>query len=420
MNSPLHSRTGNSRPGSARIPLQAEDERQRAETRPRYLAIARRFALAMLLVSTLSLAFGQDPPANPGAPTNAPAPEAKPAASSDTNAPAGAAASTNQDIQVSFQGANIDMIVQWLAQQTGKSVVKHPQAQCQLTIMSSKKLPLRDAISLIYRAISLEGISVIESSTTIMLVPEGKEPKLNPEVLDASRKDIPEGHERLVKMFPLAHVQGADLKEKLRGLLSDKGSIEVDDSVNQLIVTDYNDNLRLIAQLINEFDVPESGTVLKIYPLKYGDAEEIGNLIGLIMNLQTSGSSSSSSSSPASRPSGSSARNFPISIGGPPGMPMPSGESGGGGPSPAVGASGQGIRIWPDRISNRLVVSAPKARLAELERLLLILDTEKTADVTVRVMPLKNIQAVDLVKDIGPLYQKAGGGKTGKETIEVA
>jgi len=101
-------------------------------------------------------------------------------------------------------------------------------------------------------------------------------------------------------------------------------------------------------------------------------------------------------------------------------MPMPSGDSGGGGASPAVGASGAGIRIWPDRISNRLVVSAPKARLAELERLLVILDAEKTADVTVRVLPLKNIQAADLVKDIGPLYQKAGGGKTGKETIEVA
>lgn len=51
------------------------------------------------------------------------------------------AAQTNQDsqtktnkapatdeIQVSFQGANIDMIVQWLAQTTGKSVVKHPRS----------------------------------------------------------------------------------------------------------------------------------------------------------------------------------------------------------------------------------------------------------------------------------------------------
>src|SRR4051812_37791472 len=40
---------------------------------------------------------------------------------------------TNQDgVELSFQGANIDMVVQWLAQTTGKTVVKHPQVQCQL------------------------------------------------------------------------------------------------------------------------------------------------------------------------------------------------------------------------------------------------------------------------------------------------
>jgi len=391
-----------------------------------------RLISAVFLSVLIPPAFAQDPPANTdkkppaeATSTNAPSADAKAASSSETNAPASTpdkpAASTNQDIQVSFQGANIDMIVQWLAQTTGKSVLKHPQAQCQLNIMSSKKLPPRDAINLVYRAMALEGVSAVESSSTIMIVPEGKEPKLNPEVLDASRKDIPEGRQRLVKMFPLANVQAADLKEKLRGVLSDKGTIEVDDRANQLIVTDYNDNLRLLAQLINEFDVPDSGLVLQIYPLKYGDAEELGSLIGLIMNVQTSGSAPSGRSS-----SGPSSRSMPVSMSGPMplGGPPPPSDSGGGSSSPPSGASSSasvpGIRIWPDRTSNRLVVSAPKARLAEFERLLLVLDTEKPADVTVRVLPLKNILAVDLVKDIGPLYQKVGGGKTGKEIIEVA
>src|ERR1035441_9309852 len=61
---------------------------------------------------------------------------------SKTNKTAGA-----DEIQVSFQGANIDMIVQWLAQTTGKSVVKNSQVQCQLTIMSSKKVSTREARS---------------------------------------------------------------------------------------------------------------------------------------------------------------------------------------------------------------------------------------------------------------------------------
>ena len=57
-------------------------------------------------------------------------------------------------------------------------------------------------------------------------------------------------------MFRLAYIQAADLREKVRGLISDKGTIDVDERSNQLIVTDYNDNLRLLADLIKEFDVP--------------------------------------------------------------------------------------------------------------------------------------------------------------------
>src|SRR5438094_3897727 len=99
--------------------------------------------------------------------------------------------SSSDDIQLSFQGANVDMIVQWLAEKTGKSVVKHPQVQCQLTITSSKKLSSRQAIDLVYRALSLEGFTAVESSNSILIVPEGKEPKMNPELLDGSKKDIP-------------------------------------------------------------------------------------------------------------------------------------------------------------------------------------------------------------------------------------
>src|SRR3954464_4921923 len=39
----------------------------------------------------------------------------------------------SDDITLSFQGANVEMVVQWLAETTGKTVVKHPQVQCQLT-----------------------------------------------------------------------------------------------------------------------------------------------------------------------------------------------------------------------------------------------------------------------------------------------
>ena len=341
---------------------------------------------------------------------------------SASDAKADSASSTNE-IQISFQGANIDMIAQWLAQNTGKSVVKHPQVQCQLTIMSSKKVTPREAINLVYRALSLEGFTAVESSNSIFIVPEGKEPKLNPELLDGKLKDIPEGRQRLVKIFPLAHMQAADLRGKILALLSDKGTIDLDERANQLVVTDYNDNLRLLSELIREFDVPASGLTIEIYPLKYADPDELTGILNLILNAQAPGPGSSRRSSP-SRSNSSPSMGGPmgISFGGP-----PSGDSSGGGsssdPPPSSSSSapsaGQQVRIWPDKPSNRLVVFAPKSKLTEVARLIEVLDTEKPEDVAVRMIPLKNLTAADLVKEIGPLYQKMGG-RANKEMIEIA
>jgi len=321
-------------------------------------------------------------------------------------------------MQLSFQGANIEMVVQWLAKATGKSVVKHPRVQCQLTIVSSKKLGRRDAINLVYRALALEGFTTIETSKSILIVPEGQEPKMSPELLENSRTEMPEGRQRLVKIFPLKYIQASELREKVRAVLSEKATIDVAERANQLIVTDYTDNIRLLGELVKELDIPAGGdTVIEFYSLKHSEAEELGALLSLVLNSQPAPPASSSRSS--SQPSRSSS--LPPGMVGGPQPPMVNPEPpGGASPPPSAGSQGgQQIRIWPDKTSNRLIVAAPKLKLPEIQRLIEVLDTEKPQDVSIRVLPLKNVSAEDLVKDIGPLYQKMSG-KSLKDTIEVS
>jgi type II secretion system protein D len=338
---------------------------------------------------------GAPPPGPPGPSDPSPAPS-DPAASSD-------------EIQLSFQNANIDNVVQWLAKTTGKSVLKHPRIQCQLTIVSSKKLPPREAVNLVYRALALEGFTTIETSQSISIVPEGQEPKLSPEMLSASQEETPEGRQRLIRVFPLKNIPPGELRDKVRGVLSEKASIEVDERGHQLIVTDYTDNIRLLGELIREIDVPSiSETVIEIYPLKYSEADDLSLLISAVLNAQAGPLPSSASPSPSPRPPQ-------------PGMPMPMPSSpppsSGAPPQPAATGSQQ-VRIWPDKTSNRLIVAAPRSKIPEVEKLIEILDTEKPADVSVRVLPLKHVSAEDLVKEIAPLYQKMGG-RSLKEMIEI-
>lgn len=339
----------------------------------------------------------------PGSPVVAGVPPGQPGG--DTNAPA-----ADGDIQLSFQNANVDMVVQWLAKTSGKSVIKHPQVQCQLTIVNSQKMPVRDAMSLVYNALELQGFTTIESLNSIMIVPDGKEPKLSPTFVDSDTNRMPVGRQRIVKVFQLAHVSASELKDRVKAVLTDKAVVEADDRGNQLIVTDYTDNIELLTSLLPELDrVSETESIIKIYDLRYLQAQELANLLNLVLSNQAGPTSSSRSRSSPSPSRGSLPPGIVIS------GPTPSPSSGGSASN--VTPSGE-VRFWPDNTSNRLIVSAPKDRLTEVEDLIQSLDTEKPADVAVRVIPLKNASAPDLVREIGPLYQKMSGDSL-KDVIEV-
>ena len=264
----------------------------------------------------------------------------------------------SDDIQLSFQGANIDMVVQWLAQTTGKTVVKHPQVQCQLTITSSKKVSQREAINIVYRALALEGFSAIETRQSIMIVPEGKEPRMTPEVVDGSLKDLPEGRQRLTKVFSLSHVQAAALKDKVQAALSDKATIMLDDRANQMIITDFNDNLRVVGELIAALDTdrPEDVAV-RILALKHMSAVDLAKeLAPLYQKIN--------------------------------------------GKSP-----GNAIDVVADDRSNSLIILSSESDFSSLQRIIAALDTNDAQEKARKTFVLKNADAQDVAKQLQDLGQ---------------
>ncbi len=302
----------------------------------------------------------------PGLPLPADPPEPPPG----TNSAAAKGKGTNaapDEIEVSFQGANIDMVVQWLAQTSGKSVVKHPRVQCQLTIVSSKKVTKREGLNLVYRALALEGFTAIESGSIITIVPEGKEPKMSPALLDSSRTDIPQGRQKLVKIFPLKFIQAADLKEKVKAALSDKGTVEADDRANQLIVSDYNDNLRLASEIIHALDTDKPGDVMvRVIALKNVDAADLVKDVGPLYQKINSKS------------------------------------------------PGEVIEISANDRSNSLIVLSSKANYDGIEKLVTALDTDDAQDKVMKAFPLKNADAQDVAKQLKDLVQNQDNSSGGR------
>ncbi|MDB6028514.1 MAG: hypothetical protein JWM68_4737 [Verrucomicrobiales bacterium] len=279
------------------------------------------------------------------------------AAASPTDAAKAGMASTNE-VQLSFQSANIDAIVQWLAQTTGKTVMKHPRVQCQITIMGLKKVTPKDAVAMVYRALSMEGFNAIETTKAILIVPEGQEPKMPPELFSSSKSELPDGRQKVLKVFTLHHLQSAELKDKIKSVLSEKAVLEVNERSNQIIVTDYADNVRLLDSLINALDAdnPEDLSV-RMLPLKHVTAAELAKEIGPIYQKM------------------------------------------------AGKAVHDLIEVGADDRSNSLIILANEANFSRVKALVDSLDAEDAQEKVIKTFTLKNADAQDVAKQMQDLNQ---------------
>ena len=105
--------------------------------------------------------------------------------------------------------------------------------------------------------------------------------------------------------------------------------------------------------------------------------------------------------------------------------------SGGAGAKPAPQAKGRPpqpkkpvraaskVKFIADKVSNRIVVTAPPDEIPRIEELIKTLDQEKPEDVRVRVIDLVNVDASDLVQEITPMYQKLSGQSL-RDTIQIS
>ncbi len=290
-------------------------------------------------------------------------------------------------IQLSFKGAKVDMIVEWLSKETGKSIIKHPRVQCQLTIVSSNKMPKQEALRLVYNALTLEGYTTVENAKSIMIVPSGEVDNIRTEMISKDVDNAQE-RERVVKVFQLNHIDASDLEDIIEETLSSNANIDADDTVNKLVVSDYAQNIRMLEELVQEIDVPNStDSIIEIIELKYADAEELAELLESVLS---GGGSSSRSRSSYYRSRSSRDR----------------------------GNNGE-IRLWPDQYSNRIIVSAPERKIRDVRKMIETLDAEKPEDLTIRVIPLKHMDAEDLMDEIGPLYDRLSASSL-KGMIELA
>ena len=149
------------------------------------------------------------------------------------------------------------------------------------------------------------------------------------------------------------------MKDRIRTALSDKATVDVDERANQIIITDYNDNLRVAGELIEALDNerPEDVSV-RVIPLKHIAADQLAKEMAPLYQ-----------------------------------------KYGGKGGAKAT------IDVASDDRSNSLIVLSSLADFNAIEKLVAMLDTEDAQEKATQTFILKNADAQDVAKQLQDLNQ---------------
>lgn len=311
------------------------------------LSIRRRGDGAVQVLLALLLALAPFLPAiaqNP--PQPAPTPSAQPATPAQ-----------GQALALNFKDADIDSVVGAFGHLLNRTFIIDPRVRGKITLETPRPVSPARAYELLKSSLRLQGFAIVESGAIARVLPEA-DAKLQAGPVGVGQAPGA-GDQIVTQVFRLNYESASGLVPVLRPLIAPNNTIVAYPNNNTLVITDYASNLQRLGRLIATLDSPASAEV-EVIPVRHALASDLAVQVSRLLD-------------DASRP---------------------------GGQSPGVALdAGQRISILADtRINAILVRAASPSRMSLAKSLIGRLDQPASEPGNIRVVYLRNAEAIRLVQ----------------------
>lgn len=175
---------------------------------------------------------------------------------------------------LNFVNADIESVVKAIGHYTGTTFVIDPRVKGQLTLVSEKPLNKEQAFKLLTSNLRMQGFAVVTSDGFSKVVPEA-DAKLQGGPTQA--KSV-KGDQIVTQVFRINYEAANNIVTALRPLISPNNVINVTPGNNSIVITDYADNMRRMAEVIALLDVP-ANPELEVIPIKHTVASDIAAIV---------------------------------------------------------------------------------------------------------------------------------------------
>ena len=201
----------------------------------------------------------------------------------------GPAGSEEGLIQLNFpESLEVKLLVDYVAKRLGMNILYDESAvKKRITILAPAKVPKDSLLGLLQNILKVTGLAlvdadqpgwkqIVESKDLVAVTGRIEE--------DTARLTTAEPTTAIMQVFPLKHVSTQFMTQTIKPFLSTPGGdcLTIEDR-RLLIVTDYADNLRRVAQLIGMFDQPGRAATVQFVDVKHWQASELAQRVQTLL-----------------------------------------------------------------------------------------------------------------------------------------
>ncbi|MFM0227452.1 type II secretion system secretin GspD [Paraburkholderia dipogonis] len=264
-------------------------------------------------------------------------------------------------VTLNFVNADIDQVAKAIGAATGKTIIVDPRVKGQLNLVSENAVPEDQALKTLQSALRMQGFALVQDHGVLKVVPEA-DAKLQGVPTYVGNAPTARGDQVVTQVFVLKNESANNLLPVLRPLISPNNTVAAYPANNTIVVTDYADNVRRIAQIIQGVDTA-AGQSVSVVQLKNANAIDIATQLNKMLDPGSIGSTDATLK----------------------------------------------VSVTADPRTNSLLIRASNgARLAAAKQLAKELDTPTTMPGNIHVVPLRNADATKLAKTLRGMFGKGG------------
>lgn len=187
-----------------------------------------------------------------------------------------AIANAQQTWTVNFNDSDIQEVIKFVADASGRTLILDPRVKGRVKVISSKPLNAGELYDLFLSVLEVHGFTAIEVGNVTRIVPR-KDARSSPVKVSDSKKNGAI-NEYITQVIQLDNVAAVKVLPVLRPLVPQHAHLAAYDPSNAIIVSDTAANIKRIRELIERIDKAAVATT-EVIPLHHAQAEEVVRIL---------------------------------------------------------------------------------------------------------------------------------------------